>query len=171
MPLLHHAILRLAEVTAEVVVVLAPGSEAPAVPPGVAVRFVHDASEGEGPLEGALAGLSAIQDGLAVLVGGDMPELSTAVVVEMLRVAVASGADAVALQDDERIRPLPIVVRVEPAREVAHALRHAGEHRLRSLQQGLRSAVIDESTWQALDPTRGTLRDIDGPADIDDPAT
>ena len=28
------------------------------------------------------------------------------------------------------------------------------------------SAVIDEPTWTALDPTRGTLRDIDTPQDL-----
>jgi len=171
MPLLHHAVLRLVEVTHDVVVVLPPDTEPPVLPPGVPVRYVHDAIEGQGPLEGALSGLSSVRTEFAVLVGGDMPELSTAVVIEMLRVAAASGADAVALQDGERARPLPLVVRAEPAREVAHALRHAGEHRLRSLQQGLRTAVIDEATWHALDPNRGSLRDIDEPADIEHPST
>jgi molybdopterin-guanine dinucleotide biosynthesis protein A len=167
MPLLHHAVLRLAEVTCDVVVVLAPGSEAPQMPPGVQVRFVHDAAGDQGPLEGALAGLSATETDLAVLVGGDMPEVATAVVIEMLRVAAGAPIEAVALADGERFPALPLVVRVDIAREAAHALRHSGEHRLRALPQALRTAVIDETTWHVLDPGRTTLRDIDAPRDLE----
>ena len=166
MPLLHHAVLRIAEVTREVVVVLAPRAEAPPVPPGLTVRFVRDASEGEGPLEGALAGLVAVESSRAVIAGGDMPGLSTAVLTEMLRVAVEAAVDAVALQDGDGFRPLPLVVAVEPAQVAARALRHDGEQRLRALPQALRTAVIDETTWRALDPHGETLRDVDLPADL-----
>ena len=62
MPLLHHAVLRLVEVTHDVVVVLPPDAEPPVLPPGVPVRYVHDAVEGQGPLEGALSGLSSVAD-------------------------------------------------------------------------------------------------------------
>ncbi len=166
MPLLHHAVLRLIEVTAEVVVVLAPEAAEPALPPGLPVRLVRDAVEGEGPLQGALAGLTAVERDLAVIAGGDMPELATAVLIEMLRVAAAAPVEAVALQDGSGFRPLPIVVRVAPAREAAHALLHAGERKLRSLPEGLRTAVIDEATWHALDPEHRTLRDVDEPSDL-----
>lgn len=167
MPLLHHAVLRLVEVTTEVIVVLAPGVPDPALPPGLSVRLVRDAVEGEGPLQGALAGLGAVEQDLAVIAGGDMPELATAVLIEMLRVAVAAPVDAVALQDGDRFRPLPIVVRVRPARDAAHALLHAGERRLRSLPEALRTAVIDEATWHGLDPEGRTLRDVDEPSDLE----
>ncbi len=167
MPLLHHAVLRLAEVTAEVFVVLAPDAPEPALPPGLAVRWVRDSAGGEGPLQGALGGLGATDRELAVIAGGDMPELATGVLIEMLRVAAAAPVDAVALQDGERFRPLPLVVRVAPAREAAHALLNAGERRLRSLPEALRTAVIDEATWQGLDPQRRTLRDVDEPADLE----
>jgi molybdenum cofactor guanylyltransferase len=166
MPLLHHAVLRLAEVTREVVVVLAPDAETPSLPPGLPVRFVHDAEEGQGPLEGALAGLSATETDLSVLAGGDMPGLATPVIVEMLRVAAEAPVEGVSLEDASRPRPLPLVVRTVPAREAAHALRHGGEHRLRALLEGLRTAVIDEATWHGLDPSRATLRDIDRPEDL-----
>jgi molybdenum cofactor guanylyltransferase len=166
MPLLHHAVLRLAEVTREVVVVLAPVAETPSLPPGLPVRFVRDAEEGQGPLEGALAGLSATETDLSVLAGGDMPGLATPVIVEMLRVATEAPVEAVSLEDASRPRPLPLVVRTVPAREAAHALRHGGEHRLRALLEGLRTAVIDEATWHGLDPSRATLRDIDRPEDL-----
>jgi molybdopterin-guanine dinucleotide biosynthesis protein A len=104
---------------------------------------------------------------LAVLAGGDMPSLSTAVVLEMLRVGSEAGSDAVALQEGDRFRPLPIVVRAVPARTTAHALLHRGERSLRGWLQAMRVAVIDEASWTALDPDRATLRDVDEPEDLD----
>lgn len=166
MPLLHHPVLRLAEVTGDVVVVLAPDATEPAMPPGAPVRYARDPLDGEGPLAGAVAGLGAVDRELAVLAAGDMPALSTAVVLEMLRVAAESSAEAVALQDGDRPRPLPVVVRAARARELGHALLHDGERSLRGWLRSMRVAVIDEATWTALDPGRETLRDVDEPGDI-----
>jgi molybdenum cofactor guanylyltransferase len=167
MPLLHHAVLRLAELTGDVVVVLAPDGTEPSVPPGVPVRFAHDPLEGAGPLAGAVAGLSMVDRDLAVLAGGDMPSLSIPVLLEMLRVASEAPVDAVALREGDRVRPLPVVVRVDVARDVAHALLHDGERSLRRWLQAVRVAVVDEATWTALDPERGTVLDVDEPSDLD----
>jgi molybdopterin-guanine dinucleotide biosynthesis protein A len=166
LPLVHHPILRLGEVCADVVIVIAPEAPEPTVPIGASARFVRDALEGEGPLAGLLAGLEAVTSDLAIVAGGDMPELSTAVLLEMLRVAGEAPVDAVVLQDGDRFRPLPALVRVAPAREAAHTLLHAGERSLRSLLQALRTAIVDDLTWTTLDPSRGTLLDIDEPADL-----
>lgn len=166
MPLLHRPVLRLAEITGEVVVVLAPASVPPPMPPGVPVRVAHDAAEAEGPLAGVLAGLRAAGTELAIVAGGDMPTLVTAVLLELLRVALDAPVDAVALQEGEGFRPLPLVLRVAPAAAVAHALLHDGERRLRALPQALRTAVIDEPAWRALDPEGATLADVDVPEDL-----
>ena len=165
-PLLHHPVLRLAEICAEVIVVVAPDAAEPLLPIGAPARVVRDAAEGEGPLAGALAGLAAADAVWAVLAGGDMPDLRTAVLLEMLRVAGEADADAVGLADGGRTRPLPLVVRVAAARDAAHTLLHAGERRLRALPDALRTAVIDEPTWTALDPGRASLRDVDVPGDL-----
>lgn len=165
-PLLHHAISGLGEVCAEVIVVLAPDVPEPTIPVGPKVRFVRDARQGEGPLAGVQAGLEAISTDLALVTGGDMPELSTEVLLEMLRVAVEDGVDGVALQDGGRFRPLPSLLRVATAGGVAHALLQSGERSLRALLQALGVAVIDESTWVALDPARGSLYDVDEPGDL-----
>lgn len=166
MPLLQHAVLRLVEVTREVVVVLATGAAEPDLPAGLLVRYARDVREAEGPLAGLAAGLVDVGTDLAVVAGGDMPELSIAVLIEMLRVVTEAGVDAVALRDGEQVRPLPLVVRTAPAREAAQVLLHDGERRLRALQEALRTAVIDESTWRALDPDRRTLFDVDEPEDL-----
>jgi molybdenum cofactor guanylyltransferase len=165
-PLLHHAISGLGEVCAEVIIVLAPDVPEPTIPVGPNVRFVRDAREGEGPLVGIQAGLQATSTDLALVAGGDMPELSTDVLLEMLRVAIEDGVDAVALQDGDRFRPLPCLMRVAAAGGVANALLRSGERSIRALLQALRVAVIDESTWVALDPVRGSLYDVDEPGDL-----
>jgi molybdopterin-guanine dinucleotide biosynthesis protein A len=165
-PLLHHAVLRLAEVCRELLVVVAPDAADPALPLGISTRIVRDATDGEGPLAGVIAGLGETVTEWALVAGGDMPDLRTSVLLEMLTVAGDSGADAVALRDGDRLRPLPLVLRSSAARDAAHALLHAGERRLRALPEALRTAAIDEATWVGLDPERATLRDVDVPTDL-----
>lgn len=166
MPLLHHVVLRLAEVCDDVVVVIAPEAEEPPLPLGAPASIVRDAREGEGPLAGAYTGLSAVRTELALLAGGDMPELQMPVLLELFKVAVEAPVEAVVLADGERFRPLPAVLRVGSARDAAHALLDSGRRRLRDLLDALRVAIVDEDTWHALDPQRRTLFDVDVPADL-----
>lgn len=166
--MLHHAVLRLAEVCGDVVVVIAPTAPEPALPVGAPARVVRDATEGEGPLAGLYAGLGAVRSDLVLVAGGDMPELQTPVLLEMLKVAEEAPVDAVALMDGERFRPLPCALRAERAAEAAHTLLDSGRRRLRDLLDALRVAVIDEPTWHGLDPERRTLFDVDEPSDLAD---
>jgi molybdopterin-guanine dinucleotide biosynthesis protein A len=166
-PLLHHAVARLAEVCGDVVVVLAPRAAEPPLPAGAPVRFVRDAAEHEGPLAGAYAGLQAVRTEHALLAGGDMPDLRTAVLVEMLRVAAEAPVEAVALEDEGRARPLPCVLRVGAATGAAFALLHEGHRRLGDLLDALRTAVVDGRIWHTLDPERSTLHDVDEPSDLE----
>jgi molybdopterin-guanine dinucleotide biosynthesis protein A len=167
MPLLHHAVLRLGEVCGRIVVVLTPDAAEPPMPPGVAVAFARDPTEGEGPLAGLHAGLLAAPSELALVAAGDMPDLQTRVLLELLQVADEAPVDAVALQDGEHYRPLPCVVRGAAATDAAHTLLHAEHRALRDLLDALRVAVIDEATWVGLDPARRTLFDVDEPSDLD----
>jgi len=147
--------------------VLAPDADEPSMPPGVHVRFARDAVEGEGPLAGALAGLHAAADGWAVLAGGDMPYLQPAVLREMLRAGRETGAVGVALSDGGEARPLPCVLSVGPAAEAVEAVLGGGRSSLRDLLDAVRTVVVDEPTWTALDPERRTLVDIDEPGDAE----
>jgi len=166
--MLQHAVLRLGEVCSEVIVVLAPDAPEPAMPIGAPARFARDPTEGEGPLAGVHAGMLSVGAELALITGGDMPDLQTRVLLEMLEVVSEADVDAVALQDGDRFRPLPSVVRTARALEVAHALLHDGHRALRDLLDALRLAVIDEPTWLALDPERRSLFDVDAPSDLDE---
>jgi molybdenum cofactor guanylyltransferase len=164
-PLLHHAILALASVSGDVLVVAPPGVR-PDLPRGVPLLLQHDLAEGEGPLAALSAALPNVPTPFALVAAGDMPELAPSVLLELLRVGGEADVDAVALQDGDRFRPLPVVLRLRRARPVAAGLVRSGERRLRALLDALRVAVIDEPTWRALDPDGRTLFDVDEPSDL-----
>lgn len=164
--MLHHAVRHLAHVCDDIVVVAAPGAEPP-LPSDPAVRVTHDVLGGEGPLAGAYAGLLVVRTELALLAGGDMPDLQVSVLEEMVRTAGGSPAEAVVLREGEGFRPLPSILRAGRALDVAHSLLHAGERRLRSLLRALQVTEIEEATWTALDPARRTLFDVDEPDDLE----
>lgn len=164
-PLVHHAILALSAVCGEVLVVAPPG-ERPDLPGGVPLLLQHDVAEGEGPLVAVSNALANVRTPLALVVGGDMPELAGPVLLEMLRVAEEADVDAIALREGERFRPLPVVLRLGRARPVAAGLVRSGERRLRTLLDALRVAVVDEPTWRNLDPAGRTLFDVDEPDDL-----
>ncbi|MET0908999.1 MAG: molybdenum cofactor guanylyltransferase, partial [Ilumatobacteraceae bacterium] len=160
-PLLHHVIDAVRPIAVEIVVVAAPGATPP-VPAGV--RVVHDPVAFEGPLAAARVGIDAASESIVVLVGGDMPSLVAPVLGSM--VVGLGGFDAVVLEHVGHPRPLPRVVRREPALVAAGRLLDHGERRLRALADALNSHVIAEATWRALDPEGATLRDIDTEADL-----
>jgi molybdenum cofactor guanylyltransferase len=166
-PLLHHPILALGEVCDEIVVVLAPGTDPPAMPRGVPVTIARDAEPDRGPLAGLAAGLSAARHEAAVVAGGDMPGLETAVLREMMRAGRETGGVAVALSDGGDARPLPCVVRTRPALEAVERLLATDRRRLRDLFAEVRTVVIDEPSWTTLDPERRTLFDVDETSDLE----
>jgi molybdopterin-guanine dinucleotide biosynthesis protein A len=164
-PLLERAIEAVRRLTPDVVVVLAPGDDRP-LPPDV--RIAHDPVAHEGPLAGVAAGLAALDEAVdrVIVLGGDMPSASPAVLAALLGRLDDPAVDAAWLDDDGRARPLPLAIRRAPAAARATALLETGERRLRALPEALGAVVIDAPTWRALDPTGATLRDIDEPADL-----
>jgi molybdopterin-guanine dinucleotide biosynthesis protein A len=165
-PLFHHAVRRLGEVCAEVVVVLAPDAPEPDVPADVPVRFARDGVPARGPLAGTLAGLMSVRTRLALVAGGDMPHLDAGVLREMVRVAEPEAVEAVALGDGNRFRPLPCVLRASAAAENARELLAAGRDSLRDLLGSMAVEVIGEPAWHAIDPGGRTLLDVDLPSDL-----
>jgi molybdopterin-guanine dinucleotide biosynthesis protein A len=166
-PLLHHPVQRLFDVCDEVIVVLSPDADDPPMPSGVRVTFARDADPDRGPLAGVAAGLRASLAKRAVVAGGDMPDLQTGVLREMLRASRETGAVAVVLSDGGEATPLPCVLSVPPAADAAENLLEGGRRSLRDLLAAVRTVVVDEPTWVALDPERRTLVDVDEPADLD----
>ena len=165
-PLLHHAVLRLSDVCLELVVVVGPQDPEPDLPTRPGLRLARDLVEGLGPLAGLAAGLADVETELALVAAGDMPDMSSSVLLEMVGRTGRSGADAVALEHGGTLRPLPVALRVEPAREASHALLGRGQRSIRALLTALRVTRLGESTWRPLDPHGSTLRDVDLPEDL-----
>jgi molybdopterin-guanine dinucleotide biosynthesis protein A len=165
--MLHHPVLRLAEVCSELVVVISPGAPEPRLPDGLPVRVARDRSEGEGPLVGLAAGLAAVETELALVLGGDMPDVQVRVLLEMLRRAEPTSVEAVALEVGGEPRPLPLALRVDPASPAAGRLVGSGRRRLRDLLAELRVIVVAEAEWRAIDPGARSLVDVDEPSDLD----
>jgi molybdopterin-guanine dinucleotide biosynthesis protein A len=112
-----------------------------------------------------VAGLDAVRHDTTIVVGGDMPWLR-AEVLELMLAHLAGVVDAVALELDARAQQLPLVVRRDAGLAAADRLVRAGERRLGALAEALDGATVPEAVWRALDPTAGTLRDVDVPADL-----
>lgn len=167
-PLLWHALAAVAPLADESILVLAPRTRPPDLPPiDPAPAIVHDALPGEGPLVGLLAGLRATRAGLAVVIGGDMPLVRGDVLRLLLeRLGSDERVAAAVLLDAGRLRPLPMAVRVDAARAAAARLVEAGERSLRSLAAALDAEAVGEAEWRALDPGGVSLRDVDTPEDL-----
>lgn len=171
-PLLHHAILAVATVADEVVVVIGSDGARPPLPVDaeVRVRVVRDAVANRGPLAGLAAGLAAARGRLAIVVGGDQPSLSPAVLAELLLwlgpEADGPPVDAVALAEGGLVRPLPAALRVATVRPIVAALLDGGTWSLMSLFDRVRVGTLGPARWRALDPDGASLRDVDTPADL-----
>lgn len=165
-PLLDHAIDRVAEVSEDVVVVMAPAADGHGLPDGA--RIVHDSTEGEGPLAGLHAGLLAVvRSDVAVVVAGDMPDVQPTVLHALIEALELGGHDAAALSVAGLPAPVPIAVRTWPAADAVHTLLHAGRRRLGDVLDVTDTAVIEEERWTALDPDRRSLFDVDEPGDLE----
>jgi molybdopterin-guanine dinucleotide biosynthesis protein A len=168
-PLLHLAIAAVAEAVDEIVLVVGADARAPLLPPDLLVPVVvaRDAVAGQGPLAGLAAGLAAASHPLALLVGGDQPALQPALLRELVG-RLDPGADsddaafdAVALEEDGQLRPLPAALRVATVRPAADDALATGTRSLVGLFGRLRVERLAPDQWRALDPAGDSLRDVD----------
>lgn len=155
--LLARAVRDLAPV-GPVVVVRAPGQSLPPLPDGVTV--VEDAVPGRGPLEGACAGLSALDPATrAFLCAVDMPLLGADAARAVLA-ALGDGHDAAVPRTEGRAQPLAAAYRAGPAAAAARALLDAGARRMHDLLGALAVTWIDGAELG------GALADADTPDDL-----
>jgi molybdenum cofactor guanylyltransferase len=164
-PLFHRPLRALIEACDDVVIVLAPDAEEPALPAGAdRVAFVRDRVAYEGPLAGTKAGLERVRGELAALVAADMPGVSAALLAFMA--GHATGRACVVLADSNGARPLPAMLAVGPALALARTLLESGERRLRALMEGLDAEALSEAVWHVVDADGSWGRDVDVPGDL-----
>lgn len=161
----------------EVVVSVAPaaGGTAGAAPWPVApawaarVRWVADATAGDGPLAGIAAALSACRTPWVVVVAGDLPWLAPGLIDLLVAEARAAGGDADAIAPRLGGLPEPLLAAyAAPVGAIAARRIAAGRRKASGLltDEGLRVRWLDEATLRAADPALASLRDIDTPADL-----
>ncbi len=174
-PLLHRAILAVAEVADEVVVVLAPDAPLPALPERLAppLAVARDLAAGTGPLGGLVAGLTAASHPRALLVAGDQPFLRVAVLRALLDELGGAEApdppDVAALGDGDSLWPFPVALRAPTVRPAAARALAGPDRRLFTLFGRLRLVRVPEDRWRALDPGGDSLRDVDTHDDLSGP--
>ena len=165
-PLFHLPLRALLESCEDVVIVLAPDAPEPPLPDGSErVSFVRDEIAYEGPLAGTRVGLERVRREYAVLVAGDMPGVSSQLLSLMAERAGTDG-NAIVLQDEQGIRPLPAVLPVARALSLARTLLEGGERRLRALVEGLEPEGLPEAVWSRADADGAWRRDVDLPDDL-----
>lgn len=167
-PLLDHAIAAVQGVADQLIVSVGRGTAlgARTAASAAGVTIVRDPTAFEGPLAALAEALEAASGSTAIVVGGDMPRLKPALLLAMLA-ALEPDAAAVVLQVRGDAPPLPLALRVEPARAAAALALARGERSLRALVAGLEPGRLAEADWRALDPEADSLVDIDRPADLD----
>jgi molybdopterin-guanine dinucleotide biosynthesis protein A len=172
-PLLHHALIAVSPVVAELVVVIRPHGAPPRLPDPalltVPVQLVRDPEPYGGPLVALAAALERIEQPAVLVVAGDMPTLQPGVLVAMLHALDERNADVVILAGPGPVQSLPAAIRSAPALPAAREALGASGRSLRALYDRLTVAVLAEAEWRALDPTGATLRDVDTTRDLVEP--
>lgn len=137
----------------------------PAAVPGH--RTVVDPVVDAGPLAGIAAGLASASTPWLLVVAGDMPYVTGALIDRMLA-EVAPDLDAVGLRIGDWPEPLLCALRVAAARPVVE--RRLAERRLKASElltaDGLRVAWLDEHALRAIDPELRSLFNVNEPGDL-----
>jgi molybdopterin-guanine dinucleotide biosynthesis protein A len=143
-------------VCSPVVVVAAPGQDLPPLPAGVAVT--RDAVEGNGPLQGLLAGLDALagRSQAAFVAACDLPGLTPDLVSAVL--AHLGNAAACVPVAGGREHPLAAAYRLT-VRDTAVSLLAAGGRQLLDLLAAVPTVRLPADGWAA------ALRNVNTPAE------
>jgi molybdopterin-guanine dinucleotide biosynthesis protein A len=162
--MLPRVVRILSTVVNPVVVVAAPGQDVPPLPDSVAI--VRDPIEGQGPLQGLLAGLDALagRADAAYLSSCDVPLLRPAFV---RRVIERLGTSAICVPfTDGYHHPLAAVYRLDVA-DVVRSLLAADRRRPVFLFESVPTQVLTGEDLADVDATRESLRNLNTPADYE----
>jgi molybdopterin-guanine dinucleotide biosynthesis protein A len=160
--MLQRVVRLLSQVVQPIVVVAAPEQELPPLPAQVIVS--RDEREGRGPLQGLLAGLTALQGraAAAYATSCDVPLLVPSFVQHML--ARLEENDAVVPVEDRFYHPLAAVYRLSVLPHIRELLA-ADQLRPAFLFDRVRTCRVPIEELTAADPNLTTLKNLNQPAD------
>jgi len=131
--------------------------------PPAATRVVAD--PGLGPLAAVAAALEALEAEHVLVLAADHPGLRVELLAHLL--ALAPRGEAVACRRGPRLEPLVAVYRRVPALAAARGRLAGGcGGSLLGLLAELRTVVVEEPDWRALDPDGRSFVDLDDPGDV-----
>jgi molybdopterin-guanine dinucleotide biosynthesis protein A len=167
--LVHHAILALAAVCRDLIVVAGYEGALPQLPDGlpIPVRVVRDAAPFPGPAAALAAGALAATQPIAIVAGGDMPDLVPGVLSLLVSVCAEPDVDAAILEDRDRFQPLPCAVVVASVLALGEVRPEAARGSLARLLGALRTHAIPTEVWRVADPRGVTVKDVDTLGDLE----
>ncbi len=148
----------------ELVLVGAPGRPLPPIEVPVPVLVTHDPVEGEGPLQGILAGLERAPSPIALAVGCDMPYLEPGLLT-LLASHAAAGPRLVVPMHHGRPEGLCSAWRTD-AIEVVRAHLAAGDRAVMSVAHDLDALRLPPEAYASLDPTGRSFANLNTPDDL-----
>lgn len=131
-------------------------------------RTVADAVPDAGPLAGVAAGLAAATTPWLLVLAGDMPHV-TGALIDLVLTRPRDAIDAVGLRVGSFPEPLFCLLRVATARPAVEAMLAARRLKASRLltDSGLHVDWIDEPALRAVDPELRGLFNVNVPADLD----
>lgn len=148
----------------ELVLVGAPGRPLPGIEVPVPVLVTQDPVEGEGPLQGILAGLECAPSPVALVVGCDMPYLEPRLLA-LLASQALEGRRLVVPLHHGRPEGLCSAWRTD-AIEVVRAHLEAGDRAVMSVAADLDALRLPPEAYAACDPTGRSFANLNTPDDL-----
>jgi molybdenum cofactor guanylyltransferase len=169
-PLLLHTARLLKPLVTEVMIVGSPQRYAELGLRVIPDNFREPSSDarasqrGSGPLAGISAALGATRSPWNLILACDMPYLSPEWLNWFLSRAVRSSAEGVVPQTARGLEPLAAVYRRECGTTLAASLA-SGMRKVTDAIQGLLLEIVSPRDWQAIDPARLVLTNMNAPED------
>jgi molybdopterin-guanine dinucleotide biosynthesis protein A len=135
----------------------------PAPYAGLGARVVADLVPGKGAPGGLHAALSAASTGWVFAAACDMPFLARGPIVSLA--SLRAGADAVLVRAGGRLEPLHAFWS-RACLPVLDRMVRAGDPSLRDLAAAVRTRVVEEAEWRAMDPSGRSLENANAPEDL-----
>ena len=161
-PLVKH-LAQLLEVATEPPVIIGP----PGDYAGLGLRVVADDRRDAGPLGGICTALRVSDYGWNLIVGCDLPFLTTEWLSHLIQRAADSPADAILPLNDRGLEPLCAMYRKRIQPEMATAL-DRGVRKITDALANLTIETIAPAEWKRFDPRGRLFKNINTPADYDD---
>ncbi len=166
--LIQWVVDRLAKISTEIIMVTAQGdcfASLAMTYPSLRIKMVSDIYSGKGPLGGIYAGLAALADSRAVVVGCDMPFLSAALLDYMTR--LSPMVDVVIPRVGKWVEPLCAVYSKNCLVPIQRLLER-NELRISELFNMAKVKYVEEHEINKFDPEHLSFFNINTQADLDE---